>query len=279
MTNPYQTIVARPKGYKQPEKSVLLLSLANSFTLEMCFHIIQSEQITLSTDITDHIVEDHTSVQDHITIKPRTFTLKGLISEKVYVHPDSIDIDLPSEPITAKLAKLAVLAPTMSSYVTSAINAVTSVANKAASIGKKAMNAAEALLIGAMKGIMSWAGYKPMINIDLRHKRWSDNMLQMRIIEVLDYYRTHRLPLKLCTGWGNEYDNLYITDITVNQGDTYQQSDLSITVKELRFTSIKMAKVTNEDLRNLQQSQEMNDTVTGQNKNSSWVYRKFFNEG
>ena len=51
--------------------------------LDLCFQIIQSEQITLSTDITDHIVEDHTSVQDHITIKPRTYTMRGLISEKV----------------------------------------------------------------------------------------------------------------------------------------------------------------------------------------------------
>ena len=102
------------------------------------------------------------------------------------------------------------------------------------------------------------------VQYDQRHEKWSKDKLQLKVIEVLDGFRVNRLPVSVSTGWGgNLGENYYITDISVNQGDTYQQSELSVTVKELRFTDIKMAKVTNEDLRNLQQSQEMDDIVTG----------------
>ena len=274
MTNPYQTTVFRSTDYQQPEKKALVLSLGQNLTLELFFNIIQSEQITLSTDITDHIVEDHTTVQDHITIKPRTFIMKGLISEKTYVHPDSIDIDQPSEPLTAKLVKLAVLAPTMSSYVSSAVNAATAVGNKLASIGNKIMNGANAVVGGIVKGLLKAVGLKQMINVNLEHNKWSEDMIQDRVIEILDYYRVNRIPLSVNTGWGLELkDNYYITDIQVNQGDTYQQSELSVTVKELRFTDIKLVKLTAEESsRYNQQSKEFTNVKAGY---SSWMYNTF----
>ena len=274
MTNPYQTTVFRSTDYQQPEKKALVLSLGQNLTLELFFNIIQSEQITLSTDITDHIVEDHTTVQDHITIKPRTFIMKGLISEKTYVHPDSIDIDQPTEPLTAKLAKLAVLAPTMSSYVSSAVNAATAIGNKLASIGNKIMNGANAVVGGIVKGLLKAVGLKQMINVNLEHNKWSEDMIQDRVIEILDYYRVNRIPLSVNTGWGLELkDNYYITDIQVSQGDTYQQSELSVTVKELRFTDIKLVKLTAEELsRYNQQSKEFTNVKAGY---SSWMYNTF----
>ena len=231
-------------------------------SLELCFHIIQSEQITLSNDITDHIVEDHTTVQDHITIKPRTFTMKGLISEKVFVHPDTIYIERPTESIRNKLVKLGVIAPSFSSNVSSAINAVEAVANKIYGIGMKAYNA----ITGAIMTIRRLQGspFALTQRVDQYHARWANERIQRKVIEILDYYRVNRIPLKVETGWDMTLkNNYYITDISVAQGDTYQQSELSVTVKELRFTDTKWVKITNEDLRNIQQDQEMNDTVTG----------------
>lgn len=257
MTNAYAPV----KGNTQNEK-YLVVSLAQNFTLEMCFHVIQSEQITLSTDITDHIVEDHTVVQDHITIKPRTFTMKGLISEKVYIHPDTIYIKRPSELWRNKLVKLGTIAPILSSYISSFINATEALANKVLSIGYKAYNA----VTGAIMTINQMMG-SPLagsIRVEQGHKRWSDDRIQSAVIEVLDYCRMHRIPLSVNTGWGNTYDNLYITDISVNQGDTYQESELSVSLKQLRFTDIKMKKLTAEKYnRYKQRNSDMSDTRTG----------------
>ena len=64
------------------------------------------------------------------------------------------------------------------------------------------------------------------------------------------------MPVSVSTGWGgNLGENYYITDISVNQGDTYQQSELSVTIKELRFTDIKTVALTQEKL---SRYQEMN---------------------
>lgn len=231
--------------------------------LDLCFHTITSEQLSLTNDITDHIVEDHTSVQDHITIKPRIYTMKGLISEKFYVHPDISYVEIPPEAISAKLSPLKTLAPTVNSYVQSAINAYEALKNKAVqfyNIGKNILS------LGRYFRQRSTASIFPYtVQYDQTHTKWSKDQLQLKIIAVLDDFRINRLPVSVRTGWGRELgENYYITDISVTQGDTYQQSELSVTVKELRFTEIQTAPVTEEDIRSLKQDEEMAKTVTGQ---------------
>jgi hypothetical protein len=252
------------------KNNAIILALGANLTLEMFFHIIQSEQITLSTDITDHIVEDHTSVQDHITIKPRTFTMKGLISEKVFIQPDTIYIKRPSELWRNKLVKLGFLIPPLSSDVSSAINAVEAVANKIYGMGLKVYNA----ITGAIMTIRQMQGspFASTIQVNQSHQRWSADRIQKAVIDILDYYRTNRIPISINTGWDKTLDNYYITDISVNQGDTYQQSELSVTVKQLRFTDIKTVKLTAEEISRYNQDvQEVEKINAGR---ESWLYNK-----
>ena len=231
--------------------------------LNLCFHIIQSEQITLSTDITDHIVEDHTVVQDHITVKPRTFTMRGLISEKIYEHPDLAWVEIPPEEISAKLSPLKTIAPVVNSYVQSAINAYESVKFKVNQIVNIYNNIKS--LSRYFRNLKSYSIFPTTYQYDQKHKKWADERIQKEIIELLDEFRINRIPVSINTGWGMDLiGNFYITDITVNQGDTYQLSDLSVTVKELRFTDTKLVKLTSEDANRLsQQSAAWENTVTG----------------
>lgn len=235
--------------------------------LVLCFHVIQSEQITLATDITDHIVEDHTSVQDHITIKPITFTMRGLISEKVYSDPRKSKWNKWIENISNKLAPIKVLMPTINSYFQSAINLYEAIEDKIETIGQGISKFKDG---GSGKSFFS-KGYWSTKNSDDNMGRWNrDCYLQDDIISYLDYYRTERLPVTVDTGWGSVYEPnkdsaFYITDVSVNQGDTYQQSELSVTVKELRFTDIKLVELTKEKYnRYVQQNKDFTDTVTGQ---------------
>ena len=228
------------------------------------FHIVQSEQITLSNDITDHIVEDHTMVQDHITVKPRVFTMRGLVAEKVYSSPLRSEWNQWIENVSNKLGPLKVLAPTVNSYFQSAINAYEAIEGKVEQIvnwGKSLKNLKNMNLknIFIKKSNNNWG-------------RWSKDYLQNKVMEELDTIRINRLPVTVITGWGAVYEPnsesaFYIVDVSLEQGDTYQQSTLSITVKELRFTDILVADLTNEKAARLQQqSQEAKDTVTGQMK-------------
>lgn len=237
--------------------------------LVLCFHVIQSEQMTLSTDITDHIVEDHTSVQDHITIKPLTFTMRGLISEKVYSDPRKSNWNQWIEQISNKLSPIKTLAPTVNSYFQSAINLYEAIESKIETIGKGIAHLKED---DNYKSFFS-KDYWSAKNSDDNLGRWNrDTYLQKDIIDFLDYYRTQRLPVTVDTGWGSVYEPtpdsaFYITDVNVTQGDSYQQSELSVTVKQLRFTDIKMVDLTKEKYNRYKiENQEMVNTVTGQNK-------------
>lgn len=43
--------------------------------------VIDEDQVDLTSEITDHYVEDNTSIQDHIALRPEVVTLHGVVSE------------------------------------------------------------------------------------------------------------------------------------------------------------------------------------------------------
>lgn len=53
------------------------------------FDIEGEYTVNLSTEITDHFVEDATTIQDHIAVKPKKITLKSYVGELVYRQDDS----------------------------------------------------------------------------------------------------------------------------------------------------------------------------------------------
>lgn len=48
------------------------------------FHIVENENISMESDITDHYIESNKSIQDHVAIKPVQITLKGLVGRYFY---------------------------------------------------------------------------------------------------------------------------------------------------------------------------------------------------
>jgi len=51
------------------------------------FDIVGEESMELNSDITDHYVEDNTSIQDQISLKPEKFTVRGMVAELKMVEP------------------------------------------------------------------------------------------------------------------------------------------------------------------------------------------------
>lgn len=45
------------------------------------FDVIGVEEVSNQADITDHFIEDNTSIQDHVALRPRRFTLRGYSGE------------------------------------------------------------------------------------------------------------------------------------------------------------------------------------------------------
>lgn len=51
------------------------------------FDIVGEESMEMTSDITDHYLEDNTSIQDQISLKPEKVTIKGMVAELVYTTP------------------------------------------------------------------------------------------------------------------------------------------------------------------------------------------------
>lgn len=51
------------------------------------FDIVGDEAIELTTDTTDHYVEDNTAIQDQAALRPEKVTVRGLVAELVLVNP------------------------------------------------------------------------------------------------------------------------------------------------------------------------------------------------
>lgn len=65
-------------------KEAIVSVLSNTGIAGFKFHVPESEQLRLQSDITDHYTDNNTVIQDHIARKPVRITLNGLHGEYFY---------------------------------------------------------------------------------------------------------------------------------------------------------------------------------------------------
>ena len=95
------------------------------------FDIIDEEQTRLESEITDHYVEDNTSVQDNIALKPIEVVARGFIGEHVFKESFlAHTINNASQQIKGKLQPLGALSPKLSSFATKAFDKAQKLAKK-----------------------------------------------------------------------------------------------------------------------------------------------------
>lgn len=85
----------------------------------LLFHYEGEQSITIESDITDHYVEDNTSVQDQIALRPETVTTQGFIGELNDVVPELLK---PLKFIADKLATINTYVPQVSASAQTAYN-------------------------------------------------------------------------------------------------------------------------------------------------------------
>lgn len=85
------------------------------------FDIEGETTANLSTEISDHFLEDNTTVQDHIAIKPKKVTLKSYVGELVYRQDESTDTFV--QKAVQKLTTVNQFVPTLTSMAQQVLNA------------------------------------------------------------------------------------------------------------------------------------------------------------
>lgn len=193
------------------------------------FHYEGENTVSLESDITDHPVEDNTSIQDQIGLAPALITTQGFIGELNDI------LDLPSGAVSSiattaisKLSPLAQYAPGLSVAAQNAYNE----AFFAYQIALSAKNTA----VSAWSSINGDSGESVIGNNGLSPERNQNK--QQTAFQMFFGYRAQRVLFTIQTPWAI-FENCAIKSLKATQSaDTNSISEFGITFKQLRFAQV-----------------------------------------
>ena len=85
---------------------------------------------------------------------------------------------------------------------------------------------------------------------------------QKQIVEMLKDYWLNRMPFKAVVPWG-EYDEMFIESVNINQGNVNYASEISITLKQVRYAQTIYTKADEKVLAQYAQTQQAEEENYG----------------
>lgn len=170
--------------------------------------IVGDETIVFENDVTDNYVESNVAYQDHISVKPFTYTVRGTVGDLVYYKNNNKESFL--EAVPEKLT-------TIASFIPSTTKKVNSIRNKAIKISN---------FVNSID------------NFSKRFSKLSEGSLQAKAVEELILLREERKPIKIRCAWFN-LSNVVITRLEVSQDkESIDKTDILISFKQLRVARL-----------------------------------------
>jgi len=178
------------------------------------FHYEGEQSVTLESEITDHYIEDNSSIQDHIAIKPETITTQGFVGELNDIAP------LPLVPLKFAAEKLT----TIQGY---------------------SPQLSETALRQYNQAAFAYANTKKLINTAVSTVRTLGNILglgdsqvqtkqQQYFTEFYGYWSERRL-FTVQTPWGI-FQHMAIKSLrSIQDKETRMITDFDVTFKAVRF--------------------------------------------
>lgn len=211
-------------GIKPTQQGQLSLNVPS-----FLFHIKGEEQVSLRSDITDHYVEDNTAINDHITLKPETVSVQGLIGELNNVTPEILQaVRLAAD----KLLVVSAFTPELSVTALRAYNIAeqlyrTTMNALAASVAS--WNSLSNSEFGTTTGQLNEIGSTGLVT-----DNGNQTKQQKAFQQLYGYYRNRTL-FRVQTPWAI-FNNMAIESFTAIQDDeTDMISDFKIEFKIIRF--------------------------------------------
>lgn len=228
------------------------------------FNTVTDDSLSFNSQITDNWLENNTSIQDHITLSPVTITMKGLIGEVVYtpqaaftdynnIYSNNFGGELLNNYLLGKLNTVSSFFPSVSNITQKAINKINlkdGAISKVLSIANTSLN--QPGYNSLAQKLDNYAG----ITSNIRQER------QKQIIELLKHCWLNRMPFKAIVPWG-EYDNMFIESVNINQGNINYASEISITLKQVRYAQTIYTKADEKVLAQYSQMQQAGEENYG----------------
>lgn len=199
-----------PKGISdQGAGTEKLLQKLIGSSVGFLFDIPLSTQLTRGAQITDHYVEDNTTLQDHIALEPLRITLSGIVAELVYTK--SAAEQYIAETLD-KLGPLNLLSPAMSVSAQETLSAANQLKTAVQSTVKQLKNIKSLATTGTPAANNQQAAYAQFSD-------WLEN----------------RTILRVETPW-QFFTDMAIEQVALEQDETSQdKSTITVTLKQLRY--------------------------------------------
>lgn len=212
-------------GY-QPQNSPSWTQDTSTPGPALLFNYEGEQSTTLTSDITDHYVEDNSALQDHIAIKPVTITTHGFVGELNDIAPSILE---PLKIAADRLLTIGAFTPQLS---VSALQ-VYAKAKLAYDVGKSLKNSA----VSAWSSI-NGASNSSVINGSGLTESANKTQTQQQVYfqQLYGYWRNRNL-FTIQTPWAIFQDMAIMNLRAVQDAESRVITDFEITFKQLRFSS------------------------------------------
>lgn len=233
---------------------------------------MNSEKLELESDITDHYVEDNSTVQDHMAIKPMRYTVRGFIAEKVFTPLEPYEYQAPyrnTNKFVTATNLLSTLSPTLSSYMQTAMAAYNYVQD---SYNRYAGT------ISNIKDFFSKNKTGRTINATSTRDVIKDSKQESALQSILALMESRTL-VDIKSPYG-DFNNFLIESAYIEQTDTIWKSELVVNLKEYRSVETLITDIDSKAYKDRYQQQMESEQNLGnvQGKDSeltSTLYRWF----
>lgn len=213
------------------------------------FDVPATESLKLSADITDHYTENNSFINDHRVIKPREVSLTGFIGELVFRPPRGIQGAF--QQLQNLLTVVEAYGPDFTPQITQINRGIITTTESGISKINQALDRFQNV-VAFFEGIGQ-----------------EDTKQQKAYQELKALFFSNQL-LTVSTPW-DFFDNMVMKDITfVQNDDSESYSDISINLKEMRFTDVRTVNYDDNlfPVREEMQSSETldNGTIKGEDK-------------
>lgn len=195
-----------------PQQGALSGSIRDLFIQKPASFLFNYEgenKVSLSSEVTDHVIENNSTIQDHVALKPEIINLTGYIGELNDVPPPAL--------AALKLAadRLALMSPFTPQLSISAIQAYNAAA--------QAYTTAQVLKNAAVNTYRTFAGTPPV-----------QNKQQEAFAKFYAWWQTRQL-FKVQTPWAI-FDNVVIMSCnSIQDEESRVITSFELTFKKLRF--------------------------------------------
>lgn len=203
----------------------------NKYVIGHWFSIVEEDSLNLQSQITDNYIENNTAVQDHIALSPVVITLRGYVGE-VEFKPPTVFTNYLTDKINNYTSN------TLGITVSDKLGALSALLPPVDNVNQMARNAVQYVesSFNRYKRI-----YNQLMSLSKKGQKQVTESVQQYVAKNLKEMWENRTLVEVVTPYGL-YKNMAIQSITLTQGNTTTQSELSVSLKQLNFAETQTTK-------------------------------------